>query len=59
MKITDLNKEIAKREAGKKEVSIAQIAEIVKHMKNIILEKSGLDLYKDVIRVIEWNWIKN
>ena len=52
MKVTDLNKEIAKREIGKKEVNIAQIAEVVKVLKDIILEKSGLDLYKDIIRNI-------
>jgi len=52
MKVTDLNKEITVREGKKVELSIAQVAEVVKVLKDIILEKSGLDLYKDIIRNI-------
>ena len=52
MKVTDFNKEITVREGKKVELSIAQVAEVVKIVKDIILEKSGLDLYKDIIRNI-------
>ena len=52
MKVTDFNKEVSKREGKLKELSIAQIAEVVKVTKDIILEKFGVDLYKDIIRKI-------
>lgn len=34
----DLAKEIAKRESGKEEVSIAQISEILRHLTDILFE---------------------
>jgi len=52
MKVTDLRVEIAEREGKKKELNIADISEVVKVLKDIILERSGLDLYKDIIRNI-------
>lgn len=42
MNLNELAKEIAKREAGKKEISIAQIKEVVRHLGDISLEEPGI-----------------
>jgi len=52
MKVTDLNKRITQREGKKKEVNIAQVGEVVKVLREIILEECGLDIYRDVINKI-------
>ena len=52
MKITDFTKEITKNEALKKEVNIAQTAEIVKVINVILKKKAGIDFYK-MIRTLK------
>ncbi len=37
--ITELKKELLKREAGKKQVNVAQMGEILSHLSDIIVEK--------------------
>jgi len=39
MNLNELAKEVAKRESGKKQVSIAQIKEILRHLGDIELEE--------------------
>jgi len=53
MKVTELIKEITLREGKRKNLTIADVSEVVKITKDIILEKSGLDLYRDIIRNIK------
>jgi len=56
MKVTEFAELVAEREAGKKEVSIAQIKEIVKITKDIIKEQSDIDMYA-IIRKMDY-WLK-
>lgn len=48
MKITDLARLVAKDEGGKKEVNIAQIQDVVKSLRRVVLDQSAgeIDLYK-------------
>jgi hypothetical protein len=41
MNLNELAVEVARREAGKKEVNIAQIKEIIKHLSIIMFEDSS------------------
>ena len=49
MKVKDFKLEVASKEGKIEQVNIAQIGEVIKVMREIILEKGGVDLYKDLI----------
>lgn len=44
MNLNELAKEVSKREGGKQNLSIAQIKEVIRHIKDIIREELGLDM---------------
>ena len=46
--VNDLVIEISRRESGKKEIDIAQIREITKVMREILKERTGIDIYKEI-----------
>jgi len=46
MKITDLRIEIAEKEGKKKQLNIADISEVLKVLREVIIENGGEDLYK-------------
>ena len=52
MKVTEFTELVTELEDGKKEVSISQIKQIVKITKDIILEGTGVDIYK-IIKSID------
>ena len=49
MDITIFAQEIAKLEGGKEQVNIAQIGQILRIVKDLLVEKTGVDIY-EVIR---------
>ena len=48
MKVTDFADLVAELEDGKEEVSIAQIKQILRITKDVILDATGVDLYKTI-----------
>ena len=46
MNINNFAKFIAWKESGKKEISIAQIKEVLKVTKDLLKSKTGINLYK-------------
>ena len=53
MKVSEFAELVAERESGKKEISIAQIKEVVKITKDIIKEETDIDIYS-IIRKMEY-----
>ena len=51
MNMNNFAKIVASKEAGKKEVNIAQIKEILKVIREVLLKTRGIDLYKIVREV--------
>ena len=50
-------KEVARREGGKKSLDIAQIKEVVKHTKNIVKERTGIDIY-NIIKTVNFDYVE-
>lgn len=50
MKITDFNVLITKKQKGRVKVDIAQTAEHVRIIRQILKEKAGFDIYKLIRR---------
>ena len=55
MKYVEFISEITKREGGKKNLSIAQVKEVVKHTRNVVKEKTGVDIY-EIVKTIEFDY---
>jgi len=60
MSIKNLTLEVVKREAGKTSISIAQVAEVMRHLADLCTDKQNK---KDFLEYIEYrrktNWRKN
>lgn len=51
MNVNAFAKIVAMKEAGKKEVSIAQIKEILRVIRDVLLKTRGIDFYKVIKEV--------
>jgi len=57
MDYTAFLSEVTRREGGKKSLDIAQIKEVVKHTRNIVKEKTGIDIYS-IIKTVEFEYVE-
>lgn len=55
MRYSEFISEITKREGGKKNLSIAQVKEVVKHTRDIMLDETGIDIYH-VVKSIKFKF---
>ncbi|GMQ79529.1 MAG: hypothetical protein BMS9Abin02_2127 [Anaerolineae bacterium] len=51
MKVTTFSELVTKREKGKKEISIAQVKEVLKIIKDLLIEHGQEDIYKAIRRI--------
>ncbi len=51
MNINEFAKEVTKEEGGKKQVSIAQVKEILRIIKDLIKDYADVDIYKIIRKV--------